>query len=434
MTVVLALAYAAGSDWVHWVLVYAAGVDYNVAMSKKNKQSKKVRVQFRKNRAEKTRVTDWTRKFGQHGFEDVAPEQGERISGKGETTRHRTVIGEVHDAEDIDGQGFEVLPDVDLTKCRAGRVLRVFGLNSDVEADDGTLYTCVTRRVLKTLATDQRHVVVAGDRVSFRLPEHHNSLRCGGRNTCSGGRNTRREGIIERVESRRGTLARASRNRKHIIVTNVDQVVIVTSAAEPKLKPNLIDRILVTAERSEICPVICINKTDLIDIAELQPLIGVYSRMGYKVILTSTATGFGIDRLKKRLAGRESVVAGQSGVGKSSLLNAVEPGLALRVREVSGENEKGRHTTSTAELLQLSFGGYVVDTPGIRQFMLWDIIPEEVTGFFRDLHPFENLCHYPDCTHTHENFCAVKDGVADGRIDLRRYDSYLAIRESRDDS
>jgi ribosome biogenesis GTPase len=125
-------------------------------------------------------------------------------------------------------------------------------------------------------------------------------------------------------------------------------------------------------------------------------------------------------------------VAGQSGVGKSSLLNAIEPGLELRVREVSEDNEKGRHTTTTAELLKLSFGGYVVDTPGIRQFMLWDIIPEEVTGFFRDLHPFENLCHYPDCTHTHENFCAVKDGVADGRIDLRRYDSYLAIRESRD--
>jgi len=399
-------------------------------MSKKNKQSKKIRVQFRKNRAEKTRVTDWTRKFGQHGFVDVAPEQGERISGKGETTRHRTVIGEVHDAEDIDGQGFEVLPDVDLSKCRVGRVLRVFGLNSDVEADDGKIYTCVTRRVLKTLATDQRHVVVAGDRVSFRVPERCESTQRGPDNLES----SRREGIIERVEPRHGTLARASRNRKHIIVTNVDQVVIVASAAEPKLKPNLIDRILVTAERAAIRPVVCINKIDLIDVAALQPLVGVYSQMGYKVILTSSETGFGIDRLKKQLTGRESVVAGQSGVGKSSLLNAVEPELALRVREVSEENEKGRHTTTTAELLKLSFGGYVVDTPGIRQFMLWDIIPEEVTGFFRDLHPFENLCHYPDCTHTHENFCAVKDGVADGRIDLRRYDSYLAIRDSRDDS
>jgi len=428
-------------------------------MSKKNKQSKKVRVQFRKNRADKARVTDWTRKFGQHGFVEVAPEQGERVSGKGETTRHRTVIGEVQDGDDIDGQGFEVLPDIDATKCRTGRVLRVFGLNSEVEADcdtgadgadsaagatSGEIYTCVTRRILKTLATDQRQVVVAGDRVSFREPDNvagrQTTPDLAGRQTTPGAtdrqtspgyESSRREGIIERVEPRRGTLARASRNRKHIIVTNVDQVIIVASAAEPRLKPNLIDRILVTAERAGIRPIICINKIDLIDPAELQPLIGTYSQMGYKVILTSSETGFGIERLKKQLGGRESVVTGQSGVGKSSLLNAVEPGLELRVGEISTENEKGRHTTSTAELLKLSFGGYVVDTPGIRQFMLWDIIPEEVTGFFRDLHPFENLCHYPDCTHTHENFCAVKDGVADGRIDLRRYDSYLAIREKK---
>lgn len=389
-------------------------------MSKKKKQPKKVRVQFRKNRSEKARVTDWTRKYDQHGFEEVAPEQAERVSGKGDLVRHRTVIGEVQSIGDIDGQGFEVIPDVDFAKCKRGRVLRVFGLNSDVESENGEIYTCVTRRILKTLATDQRHVVVAGDRVYFREPENHESSRL--------------EGIIERVEPRHGTLARASRRRKHIIVTNVDQVIIVASAGEPRLKPNLIDRILVTAERAAIRPVICINKIDLVDVAELQPLIGVYGQMGYKVILTSAETSFGIDRLKRQLAGRESVVTGQSGVGKSSLLNAIEPGLALRIGEVSEENQKGRHTTTTAELLKLSTEDtYVVDTPGIRQFMLWDIIPEEVSGFFRDLHPFENLCHYPDCTHTHENFCAVKDGVADGKIDLRRYDSYLAIRESRDD-
>lgn len=390
-------------------------------MSKKKKQSKKIRVQFRKNRSEKARVTDWTRKYDQHGFEEISPEQAERVSGKGDLVRHRTVIGEVQDTENIDSQGFEVLPDIDFEKCRRGRVLRVFGLNSDVESEDGEIYTCVTRRILKTLATDQRHVVVAGDLVYFREPENHESSRL--------------EGIIERVEPRHGTLARASRHRKHIIVTNVDQVIIVASAGEPRLKPNLIDRILVTAERSAICPIICINKIDLVDVAELQPLIGVYSQMGYKVILASAETGFGIDRLKRQLAGRESVVTGQSGVGKSSLLNAIEPGLALRVGEVSEENQKGRHTTTTAELLKLSMNNtYVVDTPGIRQFMLWDIIPEEVSGFFRDLHPFENMCHYPNCTHTHENYCAIKDGVADGKIDLRRYDSYLAIRESRDDA
>jgi len=385
-------------------------------MAKKKGNRDKIRVTFRKNRAEKARVTDWTRKFDQHGFQEVAPEQAERISGKGELAKRRTVIGTIQETESIDCQGFEVMPEIDPEKCRLGRVLRVFGLNSDVEAENGEIYSCMTRRVLKTLATDQRHVVVAGDRVYFREPENQDTNRL--------------EGIIERVEPRHGTLARESRKRKHIIVSNVDQVVIVTSAAEPALKPNFIDRVLVTAERALVRPVICINKVDLVDMAELQPLVGVYGQMGYKVILTSSTTGFGLDRLKKQLANRESVVAGQSGVGKSSLLNAIEPGLDLRVSEISEDNQKGRHTTTTAQLLRLSFGGYVVDTPGIRQFSLWDIIPEEVTGFFRDLHPFENLCRFPNCTHTHEYDCAVKNGVAEGRIDLRRYDSYLSIRES----
>jgi ribosome biogenesis GTPase len=121
------------------------------------------------------------------------------------------------------------------------------------------------------------------------------------------------------------------------------------------------------------------------------------------------------------------VVAGQSGVGKSSLLNAVEPGLGLRVGEVSEENQKGKHTTTSARLIPLAAGGYVVDTPGIRQFQLWDVIPEEVAGYYRDLRPYVNLCRYPDCTHTHEADCGVKNAVADGRLDVRRYESYCHL-------
>jgi len=384
-------------------------------MSKEpEKKSRKIRVQFRKNRTEKTRITDWTRKFDNAEQGEIDTERNERISGKGDLFKRRTVIGKTLPSDTVDGQGFEVIPEIDLNKCKQGRVLRVFGLNSDVETDDGQIHHCVTRRILKTLATDQRHVVVAGDRVSFRPADQVDEHR--------------REGIIERVEPRKGTIARSSRNKQHIIVTNVDRIVIVSSAAEPQIKPNLIDRFILTAERSGIKPIICINKVDLIDIAELLPLVGVYSQLGYKVILTSHVTGLGINRLKTILTNRESVLVGQSGVGKSSLLNAVEPSLNLRVGEVSEENEKGRHTTTTAELLKLSFGGYVVDTPGIRQFALWDVIPEEVSGFFRDIRPFENHCRFPDCSHTHEQDCAVKNGVADGKIDLRRYESYLAIR------
>ena len=127
------------------------------------------------------------------------------------------------------------------------------------------------------------------------------------------------------------------------------------------------------------------------------------------------------------LAGRESVVAGQSGVGKSSLLNAVDPNLELRRRAGQRRTAKGRHTTTTARLLPLCCGGYVVDTPGIRQFQLWDVIPEEVAGFFRDLRPYVSRCRFPDCTHTHEDDCAVKDAVADGRLDERRYESYCHL-------
>jgi ribosome biogenesis GTPase len=214
-----------------------------------------------------------------------------------------------------------------------------------------------------------------------------------------------------------------------VIVANVDQLLIVGTAAEPYLKPNLIDRFLITAEKSQIRPIICINKIDLIDPADLMPIVGIYSQMGYEVLLLSAKTGFGIPRLKRRLAGRQSVISGQSGVGKSSMLNAVEPGLALRVGAVSAESQKGQHTTTTARVLSLAGGGYVVDTPGLRQFQLWDVIPEEVAGYYRDLRPYVSLCKFPNCTHTHEEDCAIKNAVADGWVDARRYESFCQVLE-----
>jgi ribosome biogenesis GTPase len=198
------------------------------------------------------------------------------------------------------------------------------------------------------------------------------------------------------------------------------------------LKPNLIDRFLVEAERMRIEPVICINKVDLVDPADLVSLAGVYGQMGYRVMLVSAAANRGIDRLRRLIAGKETVVVGQSGVGKSSLLNAIEPELGLRVGEVSRENEKGKHTTTVARLIPLAIGGFVVDTPGIRQFQLWDIVPEEVAGFYRDVRPYVSHCRFPDCTHTHEADCAVKDAVADGRLDARRYESYCHLRSGNE--
>ncbi len=373
-------------------------------MSKK-KNKKKIRTEFRKKHDLRRRQRDLTRDFSQRREDLDEAAAGERMSGKGDLTRKRTIVGAEAEEEET---GFAVQIDVDEQKCRPGRVLSVHGVSSTVEAEGGRTYDCAVRGVLKTLSTDLRHVVVAGDRVQF-LPVNEE------------------EGVIERVEPRHGVISRTSKKRQHIIVSNVDQLVIVGSAAEPNLKPNLIDRFLVTSEKEHIKPLICINKIDLIDAADLQPLVGVYGQMGYEVLLTSAQTGFGIERLKSRLKDRESVIAGQSGVGKSSLLNEIEPDLQLDVREVSRDTQKGKHTTTTARLLPLSFGGYVVDTPGIRQFQLWDVIPEEVAGFYRDVRPYVNLCRFPDCTHTHEADCAVKDAVADGRLDARRYESYCHL-------
>jgi len=370
-------------------------------------KKKKIRTDFRKNRNVRTRTTDWTQQFQQHGFENEDPLQSERISGKGELLRRRTVCG-----EQLDGQsesGFDVQLNVDESACRRGRVLSVLGLTSMVKDETGEVFRCVTRRLLKTLATDQRHVVAVGDCVLFRQVEEST------------------DGFIERVEPRHGCLCRAVRGRQQTLVANVDRLAIVSSAAEPRLKPNLIDRMLLAAEKGRVQPLICINKVDLVDLASLQPLVGVYSQMGYEVLLLSAKTGFGVERLRRELVGRANVVAGQSGVGKSSLLNAIDPAFNLHVQPISENTEKGKHTTSIARLLPLAGGGYVVDTPGIRQFQLWDVTAEEMAGFFRDLRPYVNLCRFPDCTHTHESDCAVKDAVADGQLDERRYESYCHL-------
>ncbi len=284
-------------------------------------KKKKIRADFRKNRQTRARTGDWTRRYEQAPAEHEDAAQGERISGKGELTRKRTVVGE--ESVKSDATGFGVRLDGDQQGCLRGRVLCVQGLASTVAADDGTLFQCATRRLLRTLSTDQRHVVAAGDRVLFRPADN-------------------REGIIERIEPRHGVLSRAVRGRQHVIVANVDQMLIVVSAAEPRLKPNLIDRYLVSAEKGGNPPA-DLHQQDRPGRTgpHSRRWSGVYSRMGYEVLLVSAKTGFGIDRLRRALAGRETVVAGQSGVGKSSLLNAVDPSLQLRVAQVSEKRKRG---------------------------------------------------------------------------------------------
>jgi ribosome biogenesis GTPase len=371
---------------------------------------RKVRASLRKNRSSRRRGGDLTRAIS-HDPEAAADfASSERLSGKGDLTRKRTIL--VHEAGA--GEGFTIAPSA--ASASVGQVMHVHGLESFVRGDDGRIVRCTTRRLLRTLSTEQRHPVVAGDRVRFRED--------------AGG------GVIESIEPRRTALCRASRGRRHTIAANVDQVVIVGSAAMPDLKPALLDRLIVAAESAGIRPIICINKIDLVDAAGLVPLAGVFARMGYATVLCSTVTGLGLARLRHELRGRLTAIVGQSGVGKSSLLNALCPGLDLRVADVSRENEKGRHTTTTARVIPHSWNGAFVDTPGVRQFQLWQFVPAEVPAAFRDLRPLANLCRFPDCSHTHEVGCAVKHAVADGLLDTRRWESccHLAAGDEAGDT
>ncbi len=420
-----------------------------MACAKKKGKSQKIRVDFRKNRAGRTRGdADLTRDVQQERFQEDETLKEERIRGKGAIFRQRTIhveenaagpAGETLLAKDALASQLRVAED-----ARPGVVLRVHGLNTLVEdAATGRLYRCAVRRLLRTLATSHRHVVVTGDSVLFRPVDAESRDSEYAPHDPDFTMETLPEGIIERVEARHGCLCRTSRGRLHTLVANIDQAILVASAAAPGLKPNLIDRMIIMTEKMGIRPVLCINKADLVDKTRLMPLLGMYARMGYASLLVSAVTGEGVPQLCQLLKqpGVRSVVTGQSGVGKSSLLNAVEPGLNLLTREVSEENEKGRHTTSAAQLIKLTGGGYVVDTPGIRQFELWDVVPAEVANFFRDIRPYCSLCRFPDCTHTHEIDCAVKEAVEENYIDARRYMNYCQImagdvvggRESEED-
>lgn len=372
-------------------------------------KKKKVRVAFKKNRQKRTRANDLTRHYGPEAPTGAEPVHSERIRAKGDLSRHRTIVQEEPVAGEAPQGGPASRLAVDLTECRAGRVVRVHGLESIVEAtDDGRLIRCGVRRVLKTLAIDGRNVVAVGDRVWFR----------------PGGAD---QGQIEKVEARRGTITRGYRRRGHVIASNVDQVLIVSSFEEPGLKLPLIDRYLISAETGGVRPVIVLNKADLVDLADYQWVIGLYSQLGYETIATSAADGRGIGRLGAILRRGVTAFSGQSGVGKSSLLNAIQPGLNLRVRAVSDWTFKGKHTTTNAELIRLDAGGYVVDTPGLRQFELWGVEPADLEGFFVEFRPFLPRCKFPDCSHTHEADCAVKDAVHWDQIHLGRYESYLKL-------
>ena len=298
-----------------------------------------------------------------------------------------------------------------------GIVTRARGHHYDVQtrgADDqpASLMCEVRGRLLQDRGVDT--LVAVGDRVWVRAL-------------------TATKGQIERIEPRRSQLSRQQPGEnmpaEDVLLANPDQALIVFAAARPEPHLRMLDRFLVIAEANELPVVICVNKIELVGLAAVQQLFGVYERIGYRVLYTSAADQVGIDALRELLTDRITVVTGPSGVGKSSLLNVVHPALHLRTGDLRDFLDKGKHTTRAAHLLPLPFGqdSFVADTPGIRELGLYDIDPSNLQFYFRELAPYLPACRFPGCTHDHEPECAVRAAVESGEIDPARFDSYLRL-------
>ncbi|GBC78130.1 Small ribosomal subunit biogenesis GTPase RsgA [bacterium HR08] len=295
-----------------------------------------------------------------------------------------------------------------------GKVLKAIRGHYWVETPEG-LYHCYARESLaKRLQTT--NPIVVGDEVTVEVVDE-----------------AKREGVITDLHPRRTKLSRkvstGTRESEQVVAANIDNLVIVSSVTDPPFRPGLIDRYLVAAAKGDLNPIICVNKVDLEGLEELRDVLEMYRALGYPVILTSAKTGQGMDELREHLRDKTSVFAGHSGVGKSSLLRVLVPGIQVKVGEVNPRTGRGRHTTTAAELVRLPDGGYVIDTPGIRQFSLWDLTEEDVRRFFVEIARYGAGCRFTDCSHTVEPECAVRAAVEEGRIHPRRYESFFRLLE-----
>ncbi len=306
-----------------------------------------------------------------------------------------------------------------------GRVLSIMPQGIIVDWE-GQRISCVLKGLLKKDKTHAKNLVAVGDFVLFEK-------------TAEG------EGIIGHVKPRRTILSRAdnlSRRKEQLIAVNIDQVIITVSVVNPPLKSSIIDRYIIATRKGGMDPIIVINKIDLLDDLEnydpafleqekelYDEAVRAYAAAGVPLISVSTVQNIGIDELKKEMSGKASVFSGQSGVGKSSLINTIT-GLQLRIGDVVEKTKKGSHTTTTTQLIPLEFGGWCVDTPGIKSFGVWNLDHEEVEGYFPEIHEMGLECKFADCTHTHEDRCAVIEALEQGKLSPLRYESYQALRES----
>ena len=298
-----------------------------------------------------------------------------------------------------------------------GRVIKSTGSWYEVQDDNGTVWSCRLRGKMRLDGLRTTNPVAVGDKVNFEKERD--------KDTC----------VIDKVLKRNNVIVRKSVNlskESHIIAANIDQAVLIATVAQPKTSTGFIDRFLVTAEAYHIPSVIVFNKCDLYDeeqTAMAEELISVYKFIGYESFMVSALTGFQCDRLKDVMKDKVSLFSGHSGVGKSALSNRLDPALNLKVGEISDVHEKGKHTTTYAQMFPLCFGGFIIDTPGIKEFGLFDLEKNTLAQRFPEMRALMHNCRFSNCTHLHEPHCAIKDAVEQHVIAKWRYNDYCNMMD-----
>ncbi len=309
---------------------------------------------------------------------------------------------------------------------KKGIVIKSTGSWYTVETENGEKFECKIKGKFRIKDIKSTNPVAVGDKVEFTVQSTTNN------------ESEQNIGLISGIETRKNYIIRRSQNlskQSHIIAANIDQAVLVVTLFFPVTTTTFIDRYLASAEAYRIPVLIVFNKNDrLTDVQKtsLNSIIDIYTKIGYPCIATSATTLLGIESLKDALKNKINVVNGHSGVGKSTLINILEPGLKLKTMDISDVHNTGKHTTTFTTLYKLSFGGYIIDTPGIKAFGMLEMEPWEISHYFPEIFKISANCQYKNCSHTHEPNCAVKKAVQEKEIAHSRFISYLGLLETDD--